>query len=48
MQPALLYLVPACLGASLVVGLLRGEFWTLLAYEEEGAAGGEDKEKKKN
>ncbi|OQR93840.1 aspartyl protease family A22B [Achlya hypogyna] len=34
-QPALLYLVPACLGSSLVTGLVRGELKELLAYSEE-------------
>lgn len=34
-QPALLYLVPACLGGSLSVGLFRGELNLLLAYDEE-------------
>lgn len=34
-QPALLYLVPACLGGSLAVGCLRGELNLLLAYDED-------------
>lgn len=34
-QPALLYLVPACLGASLLVALSKGQFKELLAYSEE-------------
>jgi Signal peptide peptidase len=34
-QPALLYLVPACLGGSLAVGVYRGELNLLLAYDEE-------------
>jgi minor histocompatibility antigen H13 len=34
-QPALLYLVPACLGASLTTGFLRGELSFLFAYDEE-------------
>jgi len=33
-QPALLYLVPACLLGSLAVGLARGEFAPLFAYDE--------------
>lgn len=37
-QPALLYLVPACLGGSLAVALSRGEFSTLFAYDEEANA----------
>ena len=34
-QPALLYLVPACLGAAALVGVCRGEFAELAAYSEE-------------
>ncbi|KAL4087697.1 hypothetical protein PRIC1_013585 [Phytophthora ramorum] len=34
-QPALLYLVPACLGSALVTAFVRGEFKELLAYSEE-------------
>jgi minor histocompatibility antigen H13 len=34
-QPALLYLVPACLGSSLLCGFLRGELKELFAYSEE-------------
>ncbi|TMW64318.1 hypothetical protein Poli38472_012940 [Pythium oligandrum] len=34
-QPALLYLVPACLGSAVVTALVRGEFKELLAYSEE-------------
>ncbi|EQC33635.1 hypothetical protein SDRG_08739 [Saprolegnia diclina VS20] len=34
-QPALLYLVPACLGSSLLTALARGELKELLAYSEE-------------
>jgi minor histocompatibility antigen H13 len=34
-QPALLYLVPACLGSSLLVAIYRGEFQLLWAYKEE-------------
>ena len=40
-QPALLYLVPACLLGSLAVGLARSEFAPLFAYDEE------EKDKKK-
>ena len=35
-QPALLYLVPACLISSFGTALLRGEVKELLAYSEEG------------
>lgn len=34
-QPALLYLVPACLGSSFLCALVRGEVSVLLAYSEE-------------
>lgn len=34
-QPALLYLVPACLGSSFLCAILRGEVTELLAYSEE-------------
>jgi minor histocompatibility antigen H13 len=34
-QPALLYLVPACLGSSFVCAAMRGEIKDLLAYSEE-------------
>ena len=42
-QPALLYLVPACLSGSLIVGFSRKEMSALYAYDEETK---EDKEKK--
>jgi minor histocompatibility antigen H13 len=34
-QPALLYLVPACLGSSLLCALVRGELKQLFEYSEE-------------
>jgi minor histocompatibility antigen H13 len=34
-QPALLYLVPACLASSLITAFARGEFSELVAYDEE-------------
>jgi len=57
-QPALLYLVPACLGSSFLVAILKGEVKELLEYseeqeeeeEEEGEGeedGAKDKESKK-
>ena len=48
-QPALLYLVPACLGASLGAAVLTGSFKALLAYDEEedGKAKEEEEEGKK-
>lgn len=42
-QPALLYLVPACLGSSLFCAFSRGEFKELMAYSEEE----EDEKKEK-
>jgi minor histocompatibility antigen H13 len=48
-QPALLYLVPACLISSLGCAAIKGELSELLAYseekeeEEEEAAAGKDK-----
>jgi len=41
-QPALLYLVPACLGASATRALTLGDFWNLFAFEEKDE---EDKKK---
>ena len=51
-QPALLYLVPACLGSSLFCALLRGELKELFDYseeedEEEGEGGVEKDDKSK-
>ncbi len=46
-QPALLYLVPACLGSSFVTALVRGEVKTLLAYSEEVEEEEESEEDKK-
>eukprot|EP01120_Amphizonella_sp_Union-15-10_P003318 TRINITY_DN1373_c0_g1_i1.p1 TRINITY_DN1373_c0_g1~~TRINITY_DN1373_c0_g1_i1.p1 ORF type:complete len:321 (-),score=47.89 TRINITY_DN1373_c0_g1_i1:17-979(-) len=34
-QPALLYLVPACVGTSFLVSVVLKDFWNLLAYSEE-------------
>ena len=34
-QPALLYLVPACLGGAALVGVCRGEFSQFASYSEE-------------
>jgi len=36
-QPALLYLVPACLGSSFLLALARGELTQLFAYADESA-----------
>jgi len=33
-QPALLYLVPACIGSALITSLVRGELMLLLKYED--------------
>ena len=40
-QPALLYLVPACLGASLIVAITKGKFNDLLEYNEDDQKDGE-------
>jgi len=42
-QPALLYLVPACIGSSMMLAIIRGEVNLLLSYEEEQA---KDKQQK--
>jgi minor histocompatibility antigen H13 len=34
-QPALLYLVPFCLGGSLSIAVMRGEVNLLFAYDED-------------
>lgn len=47
-QPALLYLVPACIGSALLVALVRGEVSELLKYEdhpEEMLSNGNSKKK---
>lgn len=51
-QPALLYLVPACLGSSFLCAIVRGEVTALLAYseeeEEEGDSPAEGESKKED
>lgn len=47
-QPALLYLVPACLGSSFLTALARGEVKTILAYSEETDEKEEEGEKEGN
>ena len=52
-QPALLYLVPACLGGSVAVAAVRGEFKELFAYDEDAsgdkaATASKENGKKKN
>lgn len=42
-QPALLYLVPACLGATILTGFVRGELTELFAYDEEAKEPAEEK-----
>lgn len=44
-QPALLYLVPACLGTSLLLAVVRGELGPLFAYNEEAPATDDEKKK---
>ena len=39
-QPALLYLVPACVGAPIIVATLRGELKTLFSYDDAAPADG--------
>jgi minor histocompatibility antigen H13 len=46
-QPALLYLVPACIGSSLFTALVRREVKQLFAYSEEVDEDSESDEKKK-
>lgn len=45
-QPALLYLVPACLGSSLLCATVRGELKELFDYSEEEEEEEEEGEKK--
>lgn len=47
-QPALLYLVPACLGVPLFLGLVRGDIKTMLAYEDHPGLNEESADKKEN
>ncbi|KAM7353937.1 minor histocompatibility antigen H13 [Cochliomyia hominivorax] len=47
-QPALLYLVPACMGTPLLVALVRGELKTLFAYEDHPEEKSEKKEVKES
>lgn len=47
-QPALLYLVPACIGSSFFLALIRGELTLLLAYEEEQQNKDNEKKERKN
>ncbi len=44
-QPALLYLVPACIGASLLVAAVRGELPAMLNFSLEKKEEEEKKEK---
>lgn len=47
-QPALLYLVPFCLGASVLVAIPNGVFSQLLEYSEEDKQGKKNKKAKQN
>lgn len=47
-QPALLYLVPACLGSSLLCAAVRGELKELFEYSEEEEEEGEEGDEKKD
>ena len=46
-QPALLYLVPACLGSSLLCATVRGELKALFEYSEEEEEEEEEGEQEK-
>ncbi|XP_018321483.1 minor histocompatibility antigen H13 [Agrilus planipennis] len=46
-QPALLYLVPACLGTPLIVALIKGDIKALLKYEDADNHKEEKQEEKK-
>ena len=49
LQPALLYLVPMCLGGSVATALTLGDFKGLCAYDEEAAnEAAKEKQKKEN
>ena len=45
-QPALLYLVPACLGVPLFLALVRGDIKTMFAYEDHPDLENADKKSK--
>jgi len=45
-QPALLYLVPACIGSSFSLAVVRGELSVLLQYSKEGKKESDEKKKK--
>ncbi|CAH1393280.1 unnamed protein product [Nezara viridula] len=47
-QPALLYLVPACLGTPLAIALLKGDISALFKYEDHPSDKNDGKETKKN
>jgi len=47
-QPALLYLVPACLGSSLLCATVRGEMKELFDYSEEEEEEEQDDSKEKD
>ncbi len=46
-QPALLYLVPACLGAPTFMALIRGDIQSMFKYADHPEEEGDDAEKKK-
>uniref|UniRef100_T1JK34 Minor histocompatibility antigen H13 n=1 Tax=Strigamia maritima TaxID=126957 RepID=T1JK34_STRMM len=45
-QPALLYLVPACIGAPLLLGLIKGDLKPMFQYEDHPSDENKDKEDK--
>jgi minor histocompatibility antigen H13 len=47
-QPALLYLVPACLGTPLFFALVRGDIKSMFQYADHPEESKEEEEKKEN
>ena len=47
-QPALLYLVPACISFPVILALFKGDFKTMFAYEDHPAVPEETKDQKKS
>lgn len=46
-QPALLYLVPACLGATFIFAMVSGDLGNLLTFDEAAAEGAVSEKKNK-
>jgi len=47
-QPALLYLVPACLGVPLFLGLVRGDIKSMFSYNDHPEEAETEEKKKDN